>query len=127
MFHCNSWIGFNLQQNIHFGAKVSKIGILCTFFVSFFAIKKNHKESTKEKKEKTCCCLERSNERGSNGCCRRTVCTLTRAMVHCVHTPAEQGRSYFNRSRVDGVSHRLRKSVGSADVHPFNRGARSAL
>ena len=25
---------------------------ICTFFVSFLAIKKNHKESTKEKKEK---------------------------------------------------------------------------
>ena len=31
--------------------------LTCTFFVSFLAIKKSHKESTKEKKEKTCNCL----------------------------------------------------------------------
>ena len=101
-----------MHQNIHFGAKTCKTGFYVLSLFFFLAIKRKHKESTKEMKRKTCCCLERSNERGSNGCCRRTVCTFTQPIVTCGDTVAVQGRSHFNRSRVDGVNHRLRKSAG---------------
>ena len=118
------------------------------FQLYFLNSSKNYKLNLftpKEKKEKTCCCLERSNERSLNGCCRHFVCTLTRArgkyiklVVYIyfwkciyvrstyVHTPAEQGRSYYNLDRVANGNNRSRKSVGSADEHPFNQGAQSA-
>ena len=105
---------FQLYTSIYeFGAKTYKMQFLaCTFFVSFLAIKKSHKESTKEKKEKTCNCFL---------CPPVCDCTgiflfgfaesLTRPIAAFGSTVEVQYRSYFNRNRVDGVNNRLRNSA----------------